>query len=52
MGKIYKKGSKNYVFIEFGDIDHTLHFYFYERKQNKCVHMLYCDIITIKEDSF
>ena len=26
------------------------YFYFYERKRNKCVHMLYCDIITIKEE--
>ena len=30
--------------------DCNLHFYFYERKQNKCVHVLYCDIITIKID--
>ena len=30
--------------------DYGLHFYFYERKQNKYVHVLYCDIITIKED--
>ena len=30
--------------------DYSLHFYFYERKQNKCVHVLYCDITTIKED--
>ena len=25
-------------------------FYFYERKQNKCVHVLHCDNVTIKED--
>ena len=30
--------------------DYSFHFYFYERKQNKCGHVLYCDIITIKED--
>ena len=30
--------------------DYNLHFYFYERKQNKCVHVLHRDIITIKED--
>ena len=30
--------------------DYSLHFYFYELKQNKCVHVLTCDIITIKED--
>ena len=24
--------------------------YFYERKQNKCVHVLHCDIISNKED--
>ena len=30
--------------------DYSLYFYFYERKQNKCVHALYCNIIAIKED--
>ena len=30
--------------------DYSLYFYFYEPKQNKCVHVLYCDIITIKEN--
>ena len=30
--------------------DYSLFFYFYERKQNKCVQVLYCDIIRIKED--
>ena len=30
--------------------DYSLHFYFYERKQKKYVHVLHCDIITIKED--
>ena len=29
---------------------YSLYFYFYERKQNKCVHALYCGITTIKED--
>ena len=28
---------------------HSLHFYFYQRKQNKCVHVLHYDIIAIKE---
>ena len=30
--------------------DYSLHIYFYERKQINCVHVLRCDIITIKED--
>ena len=30
--------------------DYSLHFNFYEHKQNKCVHLLHCDIITIKKD--
>ena len=30
--------------------DYSLYFYFYEGKQNKCVHVLYYGIITIKED--
>ena len=30
--------------------DYSFHFYFYERKQNKCGHVLHCDAITIKED--
>ena len=30
--------------------NYCLYFYFYERKQNKCVHVLYCDTIRIKED--
>ena len=30
--------------------DYCLHFYFYDHKQNKCVLVLYCDIIKIKED--
>ena len=50
MGTILKKSSKNFMFIEFGEIDYSLHFYFYGRKQNKCVHVLFCDIIKIKED--
>ena len=29
--------------------DYSLYFYFYERKQNKCVHALYCDTISIKK---
>ena len=30
--------------------DYSSYVYFYERKQNKCMHVLYCGIITIKED--
>ena len=30
--------------------DNSLYSYFYEHKQNKCMHALYCDIITDKED--
>ena len=30
--------------------DYSLHFYFYERKQNKRVHALYRAIVTITED--
>ena len=29
---------------------YSLYFYFYERKQNKCVYVLYCGITAIKED--
>ena len=29
--------------------DYSSHFYFYERKQNKCVDVIYCDI---KEDCY
>ena len=43
------KRSKNSVFIEFGEIDYSLYFYFYECKQNKCEHVLHCDIITTKK---
>ena len=46
MGTIQKKGRTNSVFIA---VIYSLHFYFYERKQNKCVHVLYYGIITIKE---
>ena len=28
---------------------YSLYFYFNERRQNKCVHELHCDIIAIKE---
>ena len=30
--------------------NYSLHFYFYERKQNKCVHALHCDTIRIEEE--
>ena len=30
--------------------DYSLIFYFYGRKQNRCVHVLHCGIIAIKED--
>ena len=30
--------------------DYRLYFYFYDREQNKCVHVLHCDIIRIKVD--
>ena len=30
--------------------DYSLCFYFYEHQQNKCVHVLYCGIITIEEN--
>ena len=30
--------------------DYNLYFYFYESKQNKCVHVLYSGIIKIKKD--
>ena len=32
--------------------DYSLYFYFYERKQNKCVHALHCGIIAIKEHCY
>ena len=58
MGMIQKKGSKNYCsllgssYCNFAKFDYRLHIYFYECKQNKCVHMLYCDTITkiVKEE--
>ena len=51
MGTILKEGLQEFcVYRSFAKFDYSLHFYFYERKQNKCVHVLYCDIIMIKED--
>ena len=50
MGTILKKGSKNSVFIDLARFDYILYFYFYASEQNKCVHVLHCDIIRIKED--
>ena len=51
MGKILKEEQQEIcVYRVWAKFDYSLYFYFYERKQNKCVHVLYCDIITIKED--
>ena len=50
-GNDSKKGYQEYcISCRLAKFDYSLHFYFYELKQNKCVHVLYCDIITIKED--
>ena len=45
-----RKVARILCLLTLAKFDFRLHFYFYERKQNKCVHGLYCDIITIKED--
>ena len=37
------------VYRSLAKFDYSLYFYFYERKQNKCLLVLYCDIIAIKE---
>ena len=51
MGKIPKEGSKNSVFIAvWRNLIIVYIFIFMSIKQNKCVHALYCDITTIKED--
>ena len=36
--------------LSLAKFDYSLHFYFHERKQNKCMHVSYCGIITINED--
>ena len=51
MGTIQKKSSKNSVFIAvWRNLIIIYIFIFKSVKQNKCARMLYCDIITIKED--
>ena len=51
MGKILKEGQQEFcVYRSLAKFDYSLFFYIYERKQNKCVLVLYCDIIAIKED--
>ena len=45
-----RKVARILCLLIFAKFDFSLHFYFYERKQNKCVHVLYYDIIMIKED--
>ena len=51
MGTILKEGYQEFcVYCSLEKFDNSLHFYFYENKQNKCVHVLYCGIVAIKED--
>ena len=38
------------IYCSLAKFDYSLHFYFNEHKQNKYVHVLYCDIIEIKKD--
>ena len=50
-GKNYKRRVARIPCLSsLAKFDYSLHFYFYERKQNKCMHVLYCDIIRIKDD--
>ena len=52
-GNDLKEGQQEFCVNRlWAKFDYSLHFYFYARKQNKYVHVLYCDIITIKEDCF
>ena len=44
------KRQKFCIYRSLRKFDLNLHFYFYERKQNKCVSVLYRDIIMIKEN--
>ena len=48
-GKNSKRRVTRILCVSLAKFDYSLHFYFYEGKQNKCVHELYCDVIT-KED--
>ena len=45
-----RKVTRILCLSQFGETLLQFTFYFYEGKQNKCVHALYCDIITVKED--
>ena len=45
-----RRGARILCLSSLAKFDNSLYFYFYERKQSKCVHVLYCDIVTIKED--
>ena len=50
MGKNLKEGYQDFcVYRSLAKFDYSLLFYIYERKQNKCVLVLYRDIIAIKE---
>ena len=51
MGKILKEGLQEfYIYRVWRNLIIVYMFIFMRVKQNKCVHVLYCDIITIKED--
>ena len=48
-GRFKRRVARILCLSSLAKFDYSLYFYFYERKQNKCVHALYCDIIRIKE---
>ena len=51
MGTIVKEELQEFsVYHSLEKFYYSFHFYFYERKKNKCMHVFYCDIILIKED--
>ena len=46
-----KEGYQEFwIYCSLAKFDYSLHFYFYESKQNKRVHVLHCNVTTIKED--
>ena len=51
MGTILKEAEQEFCgYRSLAKFDYSLYFYFSERKLNKCVHVLHCDIIRMKEN--
>ena len=49
--EIFKRRVARILYLSsLAKFDYSLYFYFNERKQNKCVHVLYCGIVTINEN--